>query len=260
MTQRLALVTGASQGIGEGIAKRLAKAGFQVAITSNDEVALFAVAEQITAMGVTCYPVVADVCRDDDVEHVVKSVFGRFGRIDALINNCGGIGRVAEFAELSLEEWSAVYDLNVLSGVRFVKSCLPLMQAQQWGRIVFLASELATEPGTLMPHYAASKAAVLSFSKSLANSIGRYNITVNSIAPGVIPTPSFANSAAAEGMSISDYVAHLNQQGKSVLPKELNGDVGDVANVVAFLCSDEARWVTGSNFRVDGGSVKSIQC
>jgi NAD(P)-dependent dehydrogenase (short-subunit alcohol dehydrogenase family) len=256
INDRVALVTGASQGIGREIAIQLAKEGARVAITSNDQKNLEQVANEIQALGGAVTFISANAVLESDIKQCVKHVTSQFGSIDILVNNVGGIGRVAQFEEIHAKEWYEVFDLNVMSGVNFTKFALPVMKKKQWGRVVFVSSEKATEPGTCMSHYALSKAALLSLAKSLANEVGKEGITVNSVSPGVIVTPAWDESARQMGLSREECAAKFN---RSVLTDAAFGKPEDVASLVCYLCSEAAHWVTGSNFRVDGGSLKNIQ-
>lgn len=257
MQNRTALITGASQGIGKEIALQLVKEGVQVAITSNDQNGLEKVAEQIIDMGGRAFVVAGDARVEGDIKNIVDQAIQHFGVINILINNVGHIGQVLAFDELGTEDWSDIFNLNVMSGVHFTKAVLPYMKKDRWGKIVFISSEKAIEPGVWMSHYAMSKAAVLSLAKSLANELGKDGITVNSISPGVIVTPAWDEGAQRSNIAREDYAAQFC---RNVLKGQSLGNAEDVASLVCYLCSEAARWITGSNFRIDGGSVKSIQC
>lgn len=143
-----------------------------------------------------------------------------------------------------------------MSGVHFTKACLPYMKKNSWGRVVFISSEKATDPGHWMTPYAMTKAALLSIAKSLANEMGEYGITVNCVSPGVIITPSWDLGAKSECISTEEYAMSFC---RNVFKQEKLGQPDDVAHLVCYLCSELARWITGSNFRVDGGSLKNVQ-
>lgn len=251
-----ALITGASQGIGREIAIQLAKMGANIVITSNDEEKLYNVADEIRLFTKNIVVICADAALENELENIVIHAPSYFGNIDILINNVGNIGRLSHFEDYTTDEWFYLFKLNVMSGVLLSKHLVPTMKKNLWGRIVFISSEKATEPGINLTPYAMTKAALLSIAKSLANELGEYNITVNSISPGVIITPAWDENAKAANMSTVDFAAKCCE---SVLPKMSLGMPLDVANLVSYLCSDHARWITGSNFRVDGGSIKSIQ-
>lgn len=253
--QRVALVTGASQGIGAAIALNLAKEGVRLAITSNNPQNLDVIATQIKALNAEVIAIPGDARIQADINAIVAKTLTHYGQIDILVNNVGSTERIVSFEELADQEWFDAFEINLMSGVRFTQAALPSMRQQQWGRIVFMSSERAIEPRTEMPHYAMAKAAVLSITKSLANTVGKDNITVNSVSPGVIPTPAFDNGARAAGMTREAFAALYC---KNIMSKDAAGHPNDVAAMVCFLCSEQARWLTGSNFRVDGGSIPNI--
>ena len=256
INNRVALITGASQGIGREIAIQLAKEGARIAITSNDPKNLEQVTNEIKNLGFDVISVVGDAAIEKDIHEIVDKVIQFFGTIDILVNNVGHIGNINSFENISTDEWHNLFKLNVMSGVIFTKAILPHMKKIDWGRIIFMSSERAVEPGVNMSPYAMSKAAILSIAKSLANEVGKNNITVNSITPGVIVTPAWDIDAKKNNLTREKHAAQFCP---TVLTEQPIGKPEDVASLVCYLCSESARWITGSNFRVDGGSIKSTQ-
>lgn len=256
LSGKVALVTGGSSGIGRETAIGLAEEGVRVAITSLDYAKALTVEKEIIALGGEALAISGDASDKADIEQVILRVTEHFGQLDILVNNVGSTGRIVEFSELEEEEWLELFQLNVLSGVHFSRLALPWMQRNQWGRIIFLSSERASQPLTLMPHYSVSKSAILTLAKSLANSYGRDGITVNAVSPGAIPTPAWDKGANAEGLTremlVDKHCPHVLKEGELGSPE-------DVASLITFLCSEKARWITGSNFRIDGGVCDSIQ-
>ncbi|MDF1677377.1 MAG: SDR family NAD(P)-dependent oxidoreductase [Legionellaceae bacterium] len=253
---RTALITGANQGIGRAIAERLLKSGANIVITSNKPDELKTLSQTLSET----YPnrvfsIAGDLTIQADIEAIASTAIKHFGAVDILVNNAGLIGRVAAFESIATDEWEYLFRLNVMSGVNLTKYILPSMKANQWGRILFLSSEKGIDPGRYMSHYAMTKAALLSITKSLANELGQYGITANSIAPGVILTPAWDSAAQQENISRE---AYAGQFCRNVLPNQALGQPDDVASLACYLCSNEARWITGSNIRVDGGSVQSL--
>lgn len=252
---KTALVTGASSGIGREIALHLARSGHKLIITSSQAESLSKVKNEIEKYDTEVLAVTGNAIKIEDIQNIVNTGLECFGAIDILINNVGFVGRIVPFMELVDSDWLDLFILNVMSGVRFSKACLPAMQKNKWGRIIFISSEKAIAPGTRMSHYAMTKAAILAVAKSLANEVGVHNITVNSIAPGVILTPSWNDEAMEAGMKVEDYARQFSPD---VLTQQPIGKPQDVAALVNFLCSEEARWITGTCMRVDGGSIKSV--
>lgn len=225
-------------------------------ITSNNYNNLEKVAKEINCLNDNVLALVADARYEEDMQSIINQVIKQYGKIDILVNNVGLIGRVAPFEEISDSEWLELFELNVMSVVRLSRAVLPYMKRQQWGRILFISSERAIEPKTLLSHYAMTKAAILSITKSLANEIGKYGITVNSLSPGVILTTAWDENAKAQGKTSEQLATKFCN---NVMPEGSLGKPDDVAEMVCFLCSERAGWMTGSNFRVDGGSIESIQ-
>ncbi|PHQ81247.1 MAG: short-chain dehydrogenase [Coxiella sp. (in: Bacteria)] len=257
LSNKVALVTGASQGIGFSIAKMLAQQGCHLIITSSNQQLLQQAEQAIAAHSkgkVTA--IVGDVMDADTPARIVQVALEQYGRIDILVNNVGGTGRVVGFEESTRDDWMDGFQLNVMSAVGFTQAVLPAMKAQQWGRLIFLSSEVAVKPGMIMAHYCTTKAAISCLTKELANEMGQFNITVNSVAPGVIPTPSWDGGAEAMGVTREEFAATYCQ---NIMGEGALGHVDDVAAQVCFLCSDHARWITGANHRVDGGSVPFVQ-
>lgn len=256
INNRVALITGASQGIGKAIAIQLAKEGVRVSITSNDQNNLEQVATEIRNLGGDVISIVGNVMVENDINEIVDKTIDYFKTIDILINNVGSIGNINSFDNINTSEWHNIFKLNVMSGVNFTKALLPHMRKISWGRIIFISSEKGVEPGINMSHYAMSKAAIISISKSLANEVGKDGITVNSISPGVIMTPAWDNGAYENNLSREEYASNFCH---NVFTGQSLGKPEDVAFLVCYLCSESARWITGSNIRVDGGSIKSAQ-
>ncbi|MDF1646624.1 MAG: SDR family NAD(P)-dependent oxidoreductase [Legionellaceae bacterium] len=256
LNQRTALITGANQGIGQAIAKRLVQSGANVAITSNqpNELERFKQSLSQTYAG-KVYSIAGDLTSEADTQYIAEAAIQHFGQVDILVNNAGLIGRVDAFENIGSDEWHDLFQLNIMGGVNLTKYVLPSMKSNQWGRLLFLSSEKSIEPGTHMSHYAMTKAALLSITKSLANELGPFNVTSNSISPGVILTPAWDKAAKHANTSREAFAA---QYCRNVLQEKNLGQPEDVASLACYLCSDEARWITGSNIRVDGGSVQSL--
>ncbi|MCH9756336.1 MAG: SDR family oxidoreductase [Gammaproteobacteria bacterium] len=256
LNHRTALITGANQGIGRAIAERLAKSGANIAITSNKPDELNALKQSITENNQTrVFVIPGDLTSESSTQEIAKAAIQHFGKIDILINNAGLIGRVDAFENINSDEWEHLFKLNVMGSVHLTKHILPSMKSNQWGRLLFLSSEKGIDPGSHMSHYAMTKAALLSITKSLANELGQYGITANSISPGVIVTPAWDEGAKAQGLTREAFAAQFC---RNILQEHSLGQPEDVASLACYLCSDEARWITGSNIRVDGGSVQSL--
>lgn len=259
---RVVIVTGSSRGIGRAIAAAFAREGCHLILNGRHAKDLESAAAAMTGGPGTLDAVVADVATPEGAQRLVNETVARWGTVHVLVNNTGGIGRLGTFAELTDQEWLDVFNLNVMSAVRVTRAVLPYMQKQKWGRIINISSESGTQPDPVMPHYNASKAAITNFTKSLAKAYAQDNILVNTVSPSLIRTElvaeMFAAEAKARGISV-DEAEKL--QVRNFRPNILFGRAGkphETAGIVLFLASDEATFITGSNFRVDGGSVASI--
>lgn len=240
-----AIITGASQGIGACIAKRLAKDGFDVVINhfpsdSSKEKAL-AVAAECEAFGVKAICIAADVSQFDQCEAMVKQVKAEFGTIDALVNNAG-ITKDTLLARMKEEDYDAVIAVNQKSVYNMLKHTCAVMMKQRHGRIVNVSSVagLYGNPGQV--NYSASKAAIIGMTKTIAKEFGSRNITCNAVAPGFINTPMTA--------SLSD---ELKAKMLGAVALGRYGEPEEIASVVSFLVSEDASYVTGQVIEISGG-------
>jgi len=255
---KIALVTGASKGIGRAIAESLALEGAKVGIFARTQSELEEVAQGIAVKGGQALPLCGDATSEKDIMAAVSQMLQVWGRIDILVNNVGYPGRFVTFDALEVQEWHDLFNLNVMSGVHFCRAVIPCMKEQSYGRIIFISSESGVQPDAEMPHYNVTKAAQLALSKSLANDLGQYGITVNSVLPGPTPTPAWEKMAQEVGITLDAMLQSFANSGKRVLPAGRLGRPEDIASAVTFLASDQASWVTGASWRVDGGSVKCV--
>lgn len=255
LKNHVALITGSSFGIGQGVALQLAQCGASIVITSNEALSLQKTKNELLSLGASVLAIEGDACIEKDIETIVSESVRHFGKIDILVNNVGHIGRFDAFENFNTSDWQALFQLNVMSGVYFSQKVLSSMKRHQWGRILFISSEKAIEPGKGMTPYAMTKTAQLSLVKSLANELGEYRITVNSVSPGVIVTPAWDKNATEANLSRE---AFAKQYCRNVFKSEKLGQPKDVASLICYLCSEYGQWITGSNIRIDGGSVNSI--
>lgn len=246
---KIALVTGASRGIGRAIAIGMAKRGFDVAINDieRQKDALQDVAKEIEAAGRRALAVYADVSRKTDVEAMVERTIDAFGRIDAVVNNAG-ILIASDVEHLKEEHWDSVLDVNAKGTFLVVQAVLPHMKKQKYGRIVNIASIGGKHGAPEQAHYSASKAAVMGFTRVLAWEVGTFGITANCVCPGIILTDMGR-------VNLDDVAIREAWQEKTAMRRI--GDPEDVVGPVAFLASDDAAFVTGQSLNVDGGIVLS---
>ena len=258
---RPAIVTGASKGIGKAIAEELLHEGANVTLAARTKEDLEAVANEFSSLPGTAHPVPTDVTDDRSVQSMVDSTLEQFGGLDILVNNAGILGPGDPFEEVSVTEWERVFDLNVFGVVRTTQTALPHLREGGWGRIVNIASEAAIQPDTYKPQYDASKAALVNLTKHLSKVYSKEGVLVNAVSPATSNTPLvttlFEERAAAEGKSVEQCRQEFIEEEKPGMMDGLQrlGEPEETAAVAAFLCSERASWVTGANYRVDGGSI-----
>ena len=239
--EKVSIVTGASQGIGEAIARELGLAGSTVVLVDIQKEKLEEVAVRFATDGIRALPFVADVTDGQQVEGVVESVKKDLGRIDHLINNAG-ITRDSLLLRMKEEDWDLVLRVNLKGAFNFSSSVVKHMVAARSGRIVSISSVVGLMGNAGQTNYAASKAGLIGFSKSLAREVAPRGITVNCVAPGYIAT------AMTEKLSDEVKKAFLDN-----IPMKRFGLPEEIARTVKFLCSDEAAYITGQVINVNGG-------
>jgi len=239
LSGKVAIVTGSARGIGREIALRLAEAGANIVI--SDIAGAESAAEEIKKMGRQSLAVNADVSSTADVANLVEKTAGEFGRIDILVNNAG-IARDQLLLRMSDEDWEVVLNVNLKSVFLCTRAVLRPMIKQRWGRIISISSIVGIVGNPGQANYASSKAGIIGFTKTIAREVGSRGITVNAIAPGFI---------------VSKMTDQLSEEQKGEMLKRIPlGSLGtprDVAEAVAFLASEEARYITGQVLGVDGG-------
>lgn len=259
LQNRHAIVTGGSKGIGKGIAKALAEEGCSVSICARTRDELEATAEELRETGAVILSIKADLTDDDGIEKVVSETVKEFGSIDILVNNAGTIGQSGTFEGTPLDEWRSLFELNLFAVVSITQKVIPYMKDQGWGRIINISSENGSQPYPDMIHYSASKGALDNFSKSLSKQYASENILVNTVSPAFIMTPLMESmmdqEAEEQGVAREEAVAQFLENNRPHIELERPGTIEEVGSIVAFLASDKASFINGSNYRVDGGSV-----
>jgi 3-oxoacyl-[acyl-carrier protein] reductase len=243
--QKIALVTGASRGIGAAIATALSNAGMFVVGTATSEAGAQAITQRFTEAKTAGIGMVLNVADGASVEALVNQVSSQHGPITVLVNNAG-ITKDNLLMRMSDEEWFDVINTNLSAVYRVSKACLRGMMKQRWGRIVNIASIVGAMGNAGQTNYAATKAGVMGFTRSLAKEIGSRNVTVNAVAPGFIDTDMTRDLPEVQRTQLSAGIA-LGRLGQ---PEE-------IANVVAFLVSDGASYITGETVHVNGGMYMS---
>jgi 3-oxoacyl-[acyl-carrier protein] reductase len=241
LDNRTALVTGASQGIGEAIARRLAEQGARVVLAARNEEKLKDLAARIGEAGGATIPLVLDVSQPSTLAERLKTLPEDFAAVDILVNNAG-ITADNLLARMSLEDWERVLRTNLTGAYALTRELLRGMMKRRWGRIINITSVVGMMGNAGQANYAAAKAGLIGLTKSLARELGSRSITVNAVAPGYIETAMTEKLAAAAREELSGAIAL----------KRL-GTVEDVASAVLYLASEEAGYVTGHVLNVSGG-------
>ncbi len=262
LEDKVVLVSGASRGIGRAIVQAFAAERCRLVLCARGREALDAVASSLAQGGTEVLAVPADLTKAAEAERVAQAALERFGTVHVLVNNVGGVGRFAAFHEISDEQWLEILHLNLMSAVRMTRMVLPAMQRQRYGRIVNIASESGIQPDPFMPHYNAAKAALINLTKSLSKAYARDGILVNAVSPTMTRTEivegMLREQAQARGVSAEEATAAFLKELRPNIVLGRPADPVEVAAVVVFLASAAASFVTGANYRVDGGSVASL--
>jgi 3-oxoacyl-[acyl-carrier protein] reductase len=242
MKDKVVLVTGSAQGIGRAIALRFAKGGAKIALNDieSQKDNLDKIKKEIEELGSEAKYYFADVSKYEEVERMIKEIENDFKRLDVLVNNAG-INKDRTLAKMTPEEWRAVIDIDLTGVFNCTKAALPLIIVNQ-GNIISISSVVGEKGNFGQTNYAAAKAGIIGFTKSLAKELGRFGVRVNAIAPGFIET-SMTEKVPEEVKVMAKKLTALGRFGK---PEE-------VANLVYFLATEEASFITGTVINIDGG-------
>jgi 3-oxoacyl-[acyl-carrier protein] reductase len=267
LSGKRALVTGSSKGIGEAIARALAREGAIVIVHGRDQEKTKHVASSIIAQGGRAHAVTGDLTQDEAVEHLVAEMKKLAGAVDILVNNAGGSGGAKESWENTQQSsWSSAYDRNVLAALRVTTRLLPMMRQAKWGRVINISSLAATMPPPTGPDYSACKAAMNAMTASMAKAVAADGITVNAVSPGTIRSSTLEDRfrEVAKERGLGDAATAWKDIERAVLPMFAQvpagrvGELDEIANAIAFLASPAAGYITGINLRIDGGLSPSL--
>lgn len=239
--QRVAIVTGAAQGIGAAIAEELASEGHLVVVTDINETGAKAVADRIGGVAKTL-----DVSSQEEVNRVIGEVASELGRIDILINNAALVP-LTPWEDITFEEWRRVMSVNLDGTYLVTHAVTEVMSMSGYGRIVNIASNTFVTGTPNCAHYVATKGATIGLVRGLSGELGKHGITINAVAPGITASEGVLSSAHADGF---DFCVPMQAFDRRAVPS-------DIAPAVAFLASEKAQWITGQTLVVDGGHTRN---
>lgn len=259
---RKALVTGADSGIGFATARALLAEGAEVVLTDKDPDTLRDAADRLSEHGDRVHGFDADVTDAEAVDRLRRSVEDAVGDLDILVHSAGIHGAGGLFHEINQEGWDHTIDVNLMGPVRITRAFLPGLRRGGWGRIVFIASEDAVQPYDDELPYCAAKAGLLSLAKGLSRTYASEGLLVNTVSPAFIATPMtdemMTERSESLGVSFDEAIRSFLADQRPFMELGRRGRPEEVAQVIAFLCSDAASFVNGSNYRVDAGSIATI--
>ena len=242
LTGKVAVVTGASSGLGQQFARALSEQGCDVAILARRKERLEEFSKELKQNGQDCLPVSCDVTDEESIKNAIKTVVDHFGKIDILVNNAGVVEYSSGLHDHTTAQWDKVLDTDLKGVFLMAREVSTIMMKQKYGRIVSMSSVVGVMGNAGQVNYAASKSGIIGMTMSLAREVGSRGITVNAVAPGFIQT------------AMTDVLSDdIKEQMKSQIPLGAFGSVQDIANAVVFLASDEAKYITGQTLHVDGG-------
>lgn len=261
---KTAVITGADSGIGKSTAIKLAQEGVNIVISDIDKGQLEKTAEDVRphlSGGNQVNTIVANLKNLQEVEQLAEEVKAKYGGADILAHCAGARGAAGDFLELTDEDWQETIDIDLMGAVRVSRAFIPQMQSKGWGRLVLISSENAMQPYEEESPYNACKAAIVNLSKCLSRAYAKDGLLVNCVSPAYIETPMtnkmMEQLADERGTSVDEAVQWFLKNERPHIEVQRRGQAEEVASVIAFLCSDLASFVNGSNYRVDGGSVET---
>lgn len=261
---RTAVITGGDSGIGRETAKLLASEGVNIVLSDLTQELLEKAVEEVRAhakMNSSVMAVPADLTNNEDVQKLAARTKEMLGGADILVNSAGVRGAAGDFLTLSDEDWYHTIDIDLMGAVRVCRAFIPQMQEKGWGRVVLISSENAFQPYEEESPYNACKAGIINLSKCLSRAYSHDGLLINCVSPAYVATPMtdkmMEELAEERGISVDEAVDWFLKNKRPHIKVHRRGKAQEVAAVISFLCSEQASYVNGSNYRIDGGSVET---
>ncbi|MDK2852270.1 MAG: 3-oxoacyl-[acyl-carrier protein] reductase [Proteiniphilum sp.] len=254
---KTAIIGGSSRGLGKACAVALAGEGVNVVLCARNKESLLQTRHEIEALGVQVLAISADMASRADNERVVHETVERFGGVDILVNNSGG-PKPGTFREISDEDLDEAYNSVLKYNIRMIRLCLPFMEKNRWGRIINITSVTVKEPEPNMVLSNIFRVAVVSYAKTISKELIANGITINNVAPGSFRTDRIKQLMEARAKAADIPVEAYEQQAVAAFPHKRYMDPEELGDLVCYLCSDQARSVTGTTLQIDGGMLSAL--
>ena len=255
LKNRKVVITGAGDGIGRALALAFAREGANVAACARSQDRLDALSDEMEDAGHLFTS--ADLATVKGVEAFYKNVMEQLGQVDVLVNNVGAVLKLANFYELTDQDWEDAFQINLMSAVRLSRHCIPSLKKSACARIINISSIAASSPQEVFPHYSAMKAGLSNLTVSLAQTLAPDKILVSSISPGPVWSKSWEDEARHSGSDFEQAKKEIMEQTGKTIPLNRMGMPEDLTGLALFLASDSSAWITATNFTVDGGITRN---